>query len=78
MDVYVRKTTICNCKGSLLAIGSLNNPIRKENIPNLYLLGVFKILLAKYCEAKALDLGNRSMALRRIEEKAKRAIRIGA
>lgn len=50
----------------------------RGNIPNLYLVGLLQILLAKYCEAKALDLGNRLMALHRTEIIPKRAIRIGA
>lgn len=39
----------------------------KGDLPNLYLLGILQILLAKYCEAKALDLGNRLMALHQTE-----------
>lgn len=40
----------------------------KGDLPNLYLLGILQILLAKYCEAKALDLGNRLMALHQTED----------
>lgn len=76
--MYVRKTTIYSSEEKSLEIDPSNNPAAERNIPNVYLLGVFKILLAKYCEAMALDLGDRLMALHRTEKITKRAIRIGA
>lgn len=71
--MYVRKTTICKFRRRFVSNREFSKIAKKYtgtkgDLPNLYLLGILQILLAKYCEAKALDLSNRLMALHRTEE----------
>lgn len=67
-----------NPEDDSLAIESFKRVKKYRKHTKLVSFGVLQILLAKYCEAKALDLGNRLMALHRTETMPKRAIRIGA